>query len=303
MIGMIDMEAKNKKILFTGLIILLTGLLITTYTGQEAYVKSYPPSSYDSFGSSVIDWEWQEENIDKQAQQVNNEDQIQIIYEVTEYPAQSRNPMYKPSENYLEEAWKMYNNSYEAARENNWFNYTEGLEDGYNNNLSETTHYHHPENTNNEENLNPESPEYLMYDLNPETGDHRLIGFMYQANDFQQRGEQFAGPLSLWHYHLYIRETCHENNHPIVGKLSWQCDDEDRSVRSPEMIHVWFVEHQEGPFATSMALDPEKIDKPEKKNREEFFQWLKQSRTDDVEEVGIWDRLSYQIKAILFKRI
>ena len=30
---------------------------------------------------------------------------------------------------------------------------------------------------------------------------------------------------------------------------------------SPEMLHVWFVDHTEGPYATSMRLPPEVLAK------------------------------------------
>jgi hypothetical protein len=35
-----------------------------------------------------------------------------------------------------------------------------------------------------------------------------------------------------------------------------QCDRGVPTHRSPEMIHIWLVDHPLGPFSTSMHLDP-----------------------------------------------
>jgi hypothetical protein len=46
-------------------------------------------------------------------------------YEVTRYPNA------EPTQEDLEAAWRLYNRSFEAAKENGWFEFDEAVEDGY----------------------------------------------------------------------------------------------------------------------------------------------------------------------------
>ena len=104
-------------------------------------------------------------------------------------------------------------------------------------------------------------------------------------------GEQIGGPLTVWHYHpvrtegrthnvpFYIRELVNRSKSinstdeffRITGVEFKNIEDyiENRR-RTSEMIHVWFVEHPEGPFGTSMSVPVENLEKPEKMSKEEF---------------------------------
>jgi hypothetical protein len=44
--------------------------------------------------------------------------------------------------------------------------------------------------------------------------------------------------------------------------------------RTAEMMHVWFVEHPEGPFATSMSVPSQVLKEPEKMSEEEFKEYV-----------------------------
>ena len=48
-----------------------------------------------------------------------------------------------------------------------------------------------------------------------------------------------------------------------------RCDRGDATHRSPEMMHVWLIDHRGGPFATSMSIEPAEFKKLAAKWREE----------------------------------
>ena len=46
-----------------------------------------------------------------------------------------------------------------------------------------------------------------------------------------------------------------------LATATGSCDEGVPADRSPEMIHVWFIEHPEGAFATTMRLTDDLIDR------------------------------------------
>ena len=80
-----------------------------------------------------------------------------------------------------------------------------------------------------------------------------LMGAMFLKHG--GHGEQFAGPLTVWHNHL-LPGMCYDQYYVPVGAA-----DKNGSCRkgvtrevSAEMIHVWYFNHPEGDFATTMKL-------------------------------------------------
>jgi hypothetical protein len=99
--------------------------------------------------------------------------------------------------------------------------------------------------------LDPARPEFLMYD-----DDGVLLGVMFLPSSAEARGPQVAGPLTRWHYHL-AGPSCWEADGLLpateLPDEQGRCSEGLRyGERSPEMLHVWTVDHPHGPFASAM---------------------------------------------------
>jgi hypothetical protein len=105
--------------------------------------------------------------------------------------------------------------------------------------------------------LDPERPEYLMY-YALEDGSFTLAGFMFLVDAPESRGPQMAGPLSIWHYHLWKRKRCFVQEMLTAGSTDrdGKCERGVGSHRSPEMMHVWLIDNPRGVFSTGMMLPP-----------------------------------------------
>lgn len=68
----------------------------------------------------------------------------------------------------------------------------------------------------------------------------------------EARGPQVGGPLTLWHYHVWFRPKCLRGGLLSTGEGRNGCRDGEPSHRSPEMLHLWFLDHPMGRFATTM---------------------------------------------------
>ena len=72
-------------------------------------------------------------------------------------------------------------------------------------------------------------------------------------------GQQIGGPLTVWHYHLWSGPTCIVKGRIGMGRAKkGKCKEGEPSQKSPEMLHVWFVDHPDGRFASGMSL-PEEV--------------------------------------------
>jgi hypothetical protein len=90
--------------------------------------------------------------------------------------------------------------------------------------------------------LDPRRPEHLIY-LKTADGRLTLIGVMYLAPPGQ--GLPIGGPLTSWHTH---RDLC-ANRRGVVPILPTGTCLSGTSPLQLEMLHVWLVDHPEGPFA------------------------------------------------------
>lgn len=168
---------------------------------------------------------------------------------------------------HVENAWTLYNKTFEIAREKGWFNYRKAIEDGFDNPYSRD-HYVNIEHFRDNESLNPEEPEFLMF-RNNSSEEKVLIGVMYMINDVEGEGRQIGGSITKWHYHAYPRTTCYYNGYP-VNKTS-ECPEKYISNKSPEMLHVWFIENKDGVFGTRMSVPQKFVDQgPVKTNKSKF---------------------------------
>jgi hypothetical protein len=149
--------------------------------------------------------------------------------------------------------------SWAAAKRHGWFDFQRGRSDGYHLLQGDRRHYYNEEYLFDDVILDPDRPEFLMYYGTPKG--QKLAGLMFYTRSIEERGPQIGGSLTRWHFHVWATPKC------IVGGLLplGRADEEtgcERGVpghRSPEMLHVWFLEHPEGPFATSMWLRPDQL--------------------------------------------
>lgn len=167
------------------------------------------------------------------------------MYELTQYPGQEATQAQKDA------ADKLIQDSFDAVVRNNWLSKERGLSDGYEKMFGDPVHFVNKEYVFDGETLNPDKPEVLMYYKTRE-GDF-LMGVMYLA--IGQRGPQVAGPLTEWHYHI-DRRMCYERGVLPIDRVEegGSCNQGFSNIRSPEMLHVWFFDHPDGRFATTMGL-------------------------------------------------
>jgi hypothetical protein len=211
------------------------------------------------------------------------------IYEVTRYPDD------EPTKQYLNNSWELYNRTYEAAARNGWFEYKNAVKQGYIDYvLADGVHHYNASYYLDGEILNPEKPESLIYYENPENKSNEiLVGVMYQ--NMKKEGEQVGGPLTIWHYHPIIQrklrrlnktisqETRYDDYEQLVNE-AYKKVPEDRLNRTGEMIHVWFVEHPEGPFGTTMSVPSSSLKNPEKMARKEFTNRVTQAHENRLKK-------------------
>ena len=176
-----------------------------------------------------------------------------VIWEVSE-----PDPNGKPSPAQRAAADDLVVRCREVAERRGWFSFEQGLADGYRLMVGDRRHYVNEEYLFDGAALDCERPEFLMYYGTPRG--KLLVGLMFYANGPDQRGPQTGGPLTRWHYHIWFRSKCLRGGLLLTGEGKNGCADGDPSHRSPEMLHVWFLDHPDGPFATAMWLDREHLE-------------------------------------------
>lgn len=208
--------------------------------------------------------EWKPEN------EISLEDSDANTIELTRYPTVG------PTPSQVDRAWKLYNESYDAMEASNYSDFNDSIDEGYQ--RYDNLHYVNEEYYFDDDNLNPHRPESLVYyDLNrsEEQGnqsDKLLAGYMYLVDGMEVEGEQVGGPLTVWHYHPRSQQKCFADALDEGSDIDApDCSEDDvRKYRTPEMIHVWFVEHPGGPFSSEMAVPEAYLEEPEKMNESEF---------------------------------
>ena len=177
-----------------------------------------------------------------------------VIWELTETLEEPGEAEHRAAEEWVERC-------YAAAERHGWYDFEKGRADGFERPPADPRHYQNLEHLRDGVILDPDRPEFLMYYPGPD-GNLALAGFMFFTNDARERGPQFAGMLTLWHYHVFARPRCVlERGMVSLGfrPLNGPCPEGEPQHRSPEMIHTWLIDHPQGPFATSMMLPPEVV--------------------------------------------
>lgn len=222
---------------------------------DESLVKDFPdwrvrrPESYVSIGKGFAVPEWHREISDE----IRSYGRDELIYEFT------RHPYELPNAHQREVARELYRRSLRSARKHGWFDYKNALEDGFVPNTRTGSHLHNENHIRNGKPLVPSQPEYLVYNRNEED-EITLSGFMYLMTPPSEHGPDLAGSLANWHFHVYEDGRCFKDGLILLPDVNRKdkCSEGEWLQRSPEMLHVWFVDHPDGTFATRMNV-PEDV--------------------------------------------
>jgi hypothetical protein len=173
-----------------------------------------------------------------------------LIYEVSQYREAAPTPEQRAAAEVLR------SESMLAAVRHGWYDFDVALAAGYELMFSDDVHYVNEEFAFDDAVLDPDRPEFLMY-YQTSRG-MSLVGFMYYVAGPDARGDQIGGGLTTWHYHVWSRPQCLLGGLLAVDvpNLAGECARGKRRVRSPEMLHVWLIDHPEGAFATRMQVRP-----------------------------------------------
>lgn len=166
------------------------------------------------------------------------------MYELTQYPNIEATARQKLDAL----AWR--ERAEQAAIKNGWLDIKKARQDGFFKMYNDNIHFANRKFLYDDELINPEKPEFLMF-YETEYGP-MLMGVMFVA---ETQGPQFAGPLTIWHYHIE-ENICYERGILPITQFdeNGKCLEGRARDKSPEMVHVWFFDHPEGPFATRMKL-------------------------------------------------
>ncbi len=180
------------------------------------------------------------------------EAQAMVIFEVTRYP----DPV-EPSAAQIAAAGDLWERARAAVVERGWDDFEQAVADGFELMFGDDNHYANRDHVSDGRVLDPERPEFLIY---YDTGtSKRLAGLMFLAPP-GEHGPQIAGPMTVWHFHLWKREVCLWRELLLDGLAEdGACADGIVAQRSPEMLHLWFFDHPQGMFATGMDLEPFQI--------------------------------------------
>lgn len=176
--------------------------------------------------------------------------QGQRVYEVTRFGDREPTPAQRAA------AEDLLARSRASAEKHGWFDFEKAQADGYTLLKGDHAHYVNREYIEDDRVLDPDHPEYLMF-YEGKSG-QTLVAFMYVVPGTEAEGPQVGGNLTKWHYHLWSRPMCMlEGGKMILGPAEdGKCVEGEPSQRSPEMLHVWFIDHPSGPFASQMHLPP-----------------------------------------------
>ena len=149
-----------------------------------------------------------------------------------------------------------YDRSLKAALDNGWFDFDTAMQQGFQKDPINRTHYPHPQYMFDDIILDPERPEWLVYHDSPDG--KVLMALMFFTRELEEVGPTPAGPLALWHFHPYNRTRCAINGLWTVGEPGPDgvCAKGEPVLKTPEMFHVWFIDHPLGRF-TEMKIVPE----------------------------------------------
>ena len=228
---------------------LFVALLPTGVPAQERKAANKPDTEFyisEFAGGGARSWRPQDE-LD-----VKNLKRPMVTLEVTRFPDQA-----EPTPEQQRAADELVRRTLKAAKEQGWFEFEQAGKDGFQLMFADPIHHGKMDYILDDRILDPERPEFLLY-YDTAKG-KKLAAVMYLVTRPDERGPQLGGPLTVWHYHAWQRSKCLLNRMVVVTEPidDGSCLVGESSFRSPEMIHVWFLDHPYGPFSTKMSLPPE----------------------------------------------
>jgi hypothetical protein len=118
--------------------------------------------------------------------------------------------------------------------------------------LTGVEHYINWELINDDDYLNPDMPESLVYDVSGGNGSKKLVSAMFMLPDSVPLTEvpDMGGALMQWHIHDNLCFS--QGDHPTVAGIttaSAGCPEGLTKFKPAPMIHVWITKHPCGPFA------------------------------------------------------
>ena len=180
------------------------------------------------------------------------------LYEVTRFYGR------EPTAEQQRAADEFAERALEAVKARGWFDIEKAMADGYKLRFREEVHHYNEEFVFDDRVLDPERPEYLMFQ--DTSNGKRLSGAMFTVPGFTAEGEQIGGPLTQWHYHVWRSPFCFLGGRLMVADaVDGKCSEGVPSLRSVEMLHVWFLDHPRGTYASQMGLPPKVMDRLVKK--------------------------------------
>jgi hypothetical protein len=248
-------------------------LLVAALSGAAWLVLRDPAPLFASFLFLDGSEEWAPVDIKRSI------DAIEALQEMEQGRLQNmileldREPHSTPTDDELESLWQLYRAAFEAAKEGGWFDYDRAMTAGFHDDPTDPNHYPNERNLADDEVLVPSKPEFLMFYPDPRNLQEQiLVGVMFQQSGFDAHGEQIGGSAARWHKHIYGSPVCFDSSmvpHGMHGQL--QCDGVPSS-QSPEMLHVWFVDHPKSQFASEMSVSGDLIQPPVLMTRDAFME-------------------------------
>jgi hypothetical protein len=174
-----------------------------------------------------------------------------VIWELSQYA-----PGVKPTPEQRRAAMDLVERSHAAALANGWQDFDKATADGFVLLPDDGLHYMKEEFLRDDHVVDPERPEFLMY-YSTGLGEKKLAGLMFYTREIEEWGLQIGGPLTVWHHHTWRPARCFRDR--VIGvrfiRRNERCDEGMiTGHRSPEMMHVWLIDHPAGPFATGMQV-------------------------------------------------
>jgi uncharacterized membrane protein len=158
-----------------------------------------------------------------------------------------------------QEQWArdFYRRSLAAAEKNGWFDIDKARAQGFQDDRINRTHFPNLQYMFDDVILDPERPEWLIYSDMP-GGGKVLMGFMFFTREPAEIGPTPGGSLAQWHFHQYDKPRCAVKGLWTVADAddAGRCAEGIPVMRTPEMFHVWFIDHPLGRF-TEMNVVPE----------------------------------------------
>ncbi len=171
-----------------------------------------------------------------------------LIYELNRFPSS------EPTVEQQRAADELLVKTVASAKSHGWLDFQQAIADGFEPMPGDRSHYMNADFINDEQVLDPQRPEFLMYS-GEELG-KKLVALMFIVNSPEDEGPQIGGPLTRWHFHTWSRVRCFSDGRAthVPALANGTCAIGTPSSRGPQMMHVWLLDHPGGRFATRMGM-------------------------------------------------